>query len=159
MGLVVYMRTLYHVYMRGIWMDEFAGFLIGWGLLRCGFYDGCLCSCVHEKKTKLPHDCTYIGTLPCFCIFVQGKVVGSCPVKAPSAVLSDINRRSPITLKFISDTNKILCSFTISVAVTDRITVPPEMQSGNQALAAICPKRHSEAMFTITHTHTSFMIQ
>jgi len=64
-----------------------------------------------KKKTKLLHDCTYIGTLPCFCIFVQGKVVGSCPVKAPSAVLSDINRRSPITLKFISDTNKILCSF------------------------------------------------
>ena len=26
MGLVVYMRTLYHVYMRGIWMDEFAGY-------------------------------------------------------------------------------------------------------------------------------------
>ena len=30
-GSVVYMRTLYHVYMRGIeWVDEYAGCLIGW---------------------------------------------------------------------------------------------------------------------------------
>ena len=45
MGSVVYMRTLYHVYMRGIWMDEFAGFLIGRLVAApfAGFMTGCLC--------------------------------------------------------------------------------------------------------------------
>ena len=71
-GSVVYMRTLYHVYMRGIeWVDENAGCLIGWlvgwlGVIRTRFYDGgVLCSrwlCFHDKKKKnLFHDCTYIG--------------------------------------------------------------------------------------------------
>ena len=44
MGSVVYMRTLYHVYMRGIWMDEFAGYFnwLGWCSV-AGFMTGCLC--------------------------------------------------------------------------------------------------------------------
>ena len=42
----------------------------------------------HEKKEKLPHDCTYIG-LSHVCIVVQGKVVGLClpSVKAASLFL------------------------------------------------------------------------
>ena len=68
-GSVVYMRTLYHVYMRGIeWVDEYAGSLISWllvGGIRTRFYDGgvlCSCCCVFMiKKKNLFHDCTDIG--------------------------------------------------------------------------------------------------
>jgi len=47
MGSVVYMRMLYHVYMRGIdgLMNRwFSNWLVGWGY-PYQVYDGCLCSC------------------------------------------------------------------------------------------------------------------
>jgi len=87
--------------------------LIGWGLRFAGF----MIPLVFMKKRK--HSSRlhiyWSFAMSCYASSFKGRWLAYVPVKAPSNVLSDINRRSPITLKLISDTNEALCSFIIFV--------------------------------------------